>query len=65
LDFVKNGTFEREIFDLFARAQEDREEADYGLLSGIEEEEARKIVEGAELFLNECEEFEGSDTDAN
>lgn len=59
LEFVKAGTFEREIFDLFARAQEDREEADYGLLSGIEEEEARKIVEGATLFLKECEEFEG------
>jgi len=39
---------------LFARAQEDREEADYGLLSGIEEEEARKIIEGAEGFLREC-----------
>ncbi len=59
LEFVKGGKFERAIFDLFARAQEDREEADYGLLSGIEEEEARKIVKGAEQFLKECEEFQG------
>ena len=42
-----------------ARAQEDREEADYGLLAEIGEEEARKVVEGAELFLNKCGKFEG------
>lgn len=54
LKFVKEGEFEKEIFDLFARAQEDREEADYGLLSEIEEEEAKKIIEGAEKFLREC-----------
>lgn len=59
LEFVKDGKFERAVFDLFVRAQEDREEADYGLLSGIEAEEARKIVNGAELFLKECEEFKG------
>jgi uncharacterized protein (UPF0332 family) len=54
LKFVKEGEFEKEIFDLFARAQEDREEADYGLLSEIEEEEAKKIIEGADKFLKEC-----------
>ena len=52
--FVKGGKFKRTFFDLFARAQEDREEADYGLLSGIEEEGAREIIEGAEGFLREC-----------
>jgi len=50
------GLFEKELFDLFARAQEDREEADYGLLAEIEEEEAKKIIEGAEKFLKECRE---------
>lgn len=54
LKFVKEGEYEKEIFDLFARAQEDREEADYGLLSEIEEEEAKKIIEGADKFLKEC-----------
>jgi len=43
---------------LFARAQEDREEADYGLLVGLGEAEARKIVQAAELFVKECEAFE-------
>ena len=52
--FVKAGKFKKEIFDLFARAQEDREEADYGLLSEIEEEEAKRIIGGAEEFLREC-----------
>lgn len=56
LKFVKGGQFEKEIFDLFARAQEDREEADYGLLAEIEEEEAKKILEGAEQFLKACRE---------
>jgi uncharacterized protein (UPF0332 family) len=55
LQIVKGGKFKKEIFDLFARAQEDREEADYGLLSEIGEEEAKKIIEGAEEFLKECE----------
>jgi len=56
LIFVKEGKFKKELFDLFARAQEDREEADYGLLAEIEEEEAKKIIEGAEKFLKECRE---------
>lgn len=56
--FVKSGTFRRELFELFARAQEDREEADYGLLVGLGEAEARKIVQAAELFVKECEAFE-------
>jgi len=55
LKFVKEGKFEKEIFDLFTRAQEDREEADYGLFSEIVEKEAKKIIEGAEKFLKECE----------
>ena len=54
LTFVKEGEFEKEIFDLFARAQEDREEADYGLLSETDDDEAKKIIEGAEKFLKEC-----------
>ena len=41
---------EKNIY-LFARAQEDREEADYGLLSEFEEGEAKKIIEGAEVFV--------------
>jgi uncharacterized protein (UPF0332 family) len=59
LAFVKSGTFRRELFELFARAQEDREEADYGLLVGLGEAEARKIVQAAELFVKACEAFEG------
>lgn len=59
LEFVKAGKFERDLFDLFAHAQEEREEADYGLLSIVEEEEeARKIIEGAERFVKACEKYE-------
>lgn len=52
--FVKNGEFEKELFDLFTRAQEDREEADYGLFTELDKEEAKIVIEGAELFLEEC-----------
>ncbi|MCK9150522.1 HEPN domain-containing protein [Methanobacterium alcaliphilum] len=55
MEFVKNNEFKKELFDLLARAQEDREEADYGLFSKIGENEAKTIIKGAELFLDECE----------
>ncbi|MDP3035699.1 MAG: HEPN domain-containing protein [Methanobacteriaceae archaeon] len=55
LEFVKKNEFKKELFDLLARAQEDREEADYGLFSNIDQIEAKIIIEGAESFLNECE----------
>jgi len=55
LIFVKTGQFEREIFDFFVRAQEDREEADYGVLAEIEAEEVKELIEGAEVFVQECE----------
>jgi len=58
LIFVKAGQFDREIFDFFVRAQEDREEADYGVLVEIEEEEVKELLEGAEDFLRECERME-------
>ncbi len=54
LEFVKNGEFKKELFDLFTRAQEDREEADYGLLSKLGKKEAEIIINGAEMFLEEC-----------
>ena len=53
--FVKTGQFEREIFDFFVRAQEDREEADYGVLAEIEAEEVKELIEGAAVFVQECE----------
>jgi len=54
LELVKNGEFKKELFDLLTRAQEDREEADYGLFPELDEEEAKIIIDGAELFLEEC-----------
>lgn len=52
--FVKEGEFKKELFDLLTRAQEDREEADYGLFLELDKEEALIIIKGAELFLAEC-----------
>lgn len=52
--FVKKGEFKKELFDMLTRAQEDREEADYGLFLELDKEEALIIIKGAELFLKEC-----------
>ncbi|MEL7672038.1 HEPN domain-containing protein [Methanobacterium sp.] len=52
--FVKKGEFKKELFDLLTRAQEDREEADYGLFLELDKEESLIIIKGAELFLEEC-----------
>ena len=54
LEFVKDGTFNKELFDLFNRAQEDREEVDYGLLPGLNKKEAEIVINGAKKFLEEC-----------
>ncbi|MGB9980124.1 HEPN domain-containing protein [Methanobacterium sp.] len=52
--FVNAGEFKKELFDLFIRAHEDREEADYGLFLELDKEEALIIIKGAEQFLREC-----------
>ena len=52
--FVKEGEFEKELFALLTRAQEDREEADYDLFLELDKEESLIIIKGAELFLAEC-----------
>ena len=55
--FVKNGGFQKEIFDILLRAYEDREEADYGILSEIDQKEAIIIIKGAWKFVEECKSF--------
>lgn len=52
---IKNNKFPRELFDLLTRAQEDREQADYGFTINIDKEEADLIIQGSKEFLNECE----------
>jgi uncharacterized protein (UPF0332 family) len=54
LEFVKTSEFRKEIFYLFTRAQEDREEADYGLFTETDEKEAKIIITAAETLLEEC-----------
>ena len=54
LELVKNGEFKKELFDVLTRAQEDREEADYGLFTELSKNEAEIVINGAELFLEEC-----------
>lgn len=56
-EIVKKGNFPRELFDLLTRAQEDREQADYGFKIDIDSIEAELIIEGAKKFLEECQKF--------
>lgn len=55
LEIVKNRKFPQELFNLLTRAQEDREQADYGFKNTIDKEEAKYILQGSRKFLNECE----------
>lgn len=55
LEIVKNGEFPRELFNILTRAQEDREQADYGFKISIDKKEAKYILQGSQKFLNECE----------
>lgn len=57
LKLVKDRNFNKDLFNLMVRAQDDREEADYGLYIDINKEEADLIVNGARNFLKECESF--------
>jgi len=57
LELVKNQGFPRDLFDLLTRAQEEREEADYGFQIDIDRKEADLIVNGAQKFLDECEKY--------
>lgn len=57
LELVKNRNFNKDLFNLMVRAQEDREEADYGLYVDISKEETVFIIEGAKNFLKECKSF--------
>ena len=55
LEMIKNGKFPRELFDLLTRAQEDREQADYGFKINIDKKEADLIIQGSKKFLDKCE----------
>jgi len=49
--YVKTGKMDRETFQSFASSQEDREDADYGLLADMTQEEAVRVTGCAEAFL--------------
>lgn len=53
--FVKTGKIDKNLFQYFARTQEDREEADYGLFPEITKEEAEEVLKNAEKFVENCE----------
>ncbi|MGL6297718.1 MAG: HEPN domain-containing protein [Methanobacteriaceae archaeon] len=57
LECVKNDNFDSKIAELFFKSQEDRRNADYDVLINFNENNAKKSLENAELFINEMERF--------
>ena len=50
-EFVKTGELDPGTFELLASSQEDREDADYGLLANMTGKEAKRVAKGAETFI--------------
>ena len=50
-EYVKTGELDPSTFELLASSQEDREDADYGLLANMTEKEAKRVAKGAETFI--------------
>lgn len=50
-EYVSKGKISKQLFSEFASAQEEREKADYGLLSNTGKEDAADSIDSAEKFL--------------
>lgn len=58
LELVKNSDFDRDIFKLFVQLQHDRQDADYEILIKFSRNQAKNALDIAEIFINECKNFE-------
>ena len=57
LHFVQNDSFSIESFKFFTKLEEDRIHADYNLFSHYTKKKAKKDLENAKKFIEECEKF--------
>jgi len=57
LDFVKTGKFDKRFGRILSNLKDDRENSDYELFSGIDQEIAEESVKKAEEFLKEAERY--------
>ena len=53
LHFIKSGKLDRKLAKYFKELKEERESGDYGILSLIDEEDARQSISEAEEFIAE------------
>jgi len=58
MEFVKNSNFSVDIFRFFVQLQQDRQDADYEVLIKFNRNQARNALDRAEIFINECKNFE-------
>lgn len=57
LHFVKTGKFDKRFGRILSNLKDDRENSDYELFSGIDQEIAEESVKKAEEFLKEAERY--------
>lgn len=55
LEFITKGYLDKFSAKVLSTAMEDREEADYGIISKIIKEESKKIMKDAERFIKNIE----------
>ena len=57
LEYVTNGTFDKEIGKFFSKLEEDREKADYDYSHNITKDKAKTDLINAKVFIEECKKF--------
>ena len=57
LEYVLNDNFDKRINKILSRLEDDRESADYDFSFQSTEEKAKKDLENAKIFIEECKKF--------
>ena len=57
MHFIKKGKFDKKFAKYLKNLKEDRENGDYGILTMIEEDEAKNALSEAEQFVSETKRF--------
>lgn len=56
-NFAETGLIDKDVFKAIASSQTEREEADYGIYTTFSEEEAKKVIDDAQIFIEKCKQI--------
>jgi len=56
-EFVKSGVFPEQMHNYLTEAFKYRQEGDYGPVGAVDRDDAKKLIEQAEEFIDEIEEY--------